>query len=137
MRFVDKLGHLLTCLWWVPILGRSKERAWAEPMMCYWQSVKCSVGYRYFFQVSILFDTWFRYQIQVLIPGHDTHLKESILFDTSFRYQSLSIDTSFDTFRYLQIFEFCTGNFCMAKYYFWIKINQESPMKHKNEFSDF
>ena len=40
----------------------------------------------------------------------------------------------FDT---LELFENCTGNFCMANYYFLIKINQNRSMKLKNEFTYF
>ena len=51
------------------------------------------------------------------------------------KYQYITSMCLFDTFK---ILENCTVNFCMANYYFLIKINQDSSMKLlKNEFSDF
>ena len=83
-----------------------------------------SVGYRYLSQILILFEPGFDTKFSIdtfwyLVPIPISGILTSILFDT------------------FKIFDIRTGNFCRAKYYFSIKINKDSSMDLKNEFSDF
>ena len=82
------------------------------------------------------FTTKFRYRY-FSIPDHYTHFKNRYFPIPKFWYQS---QVSIPKYRYpLRYFSIPSKywNFCKENFYFLIKTNHESSMKHKNEISDF